>query len=96
MHLTTIAHIHTDFREKFGTPRQAGLLPDVVGRIVFTPEYRNPDFLRGSRTFLTSGFSGASHSTAPSPHDLPFVRHAWEVTAAWVSLPPVHPIVPIP
>ncbi len=61
MHLTTIAHIHTDFREKFGTPRQAGLVPDVVGRIVFTPEFRNPDFLRGitdfSHLWLLWGFS---------------------------------------
>ena len=42
-----IAHIHTDFPTKFGTPRQSGLVPGVRGRIVFLPEYRNPDALRG-------------------------------------------------
>ena len=44
--LSVIAHIHTPFAEKFGVPRQSGLAP-TAGRIVFTPEYRNPDALRG-------------------------------------------------
>ncbi len=42
-----IAHIHTDFPEKFGVPRQSGLVKELYGRIVFTPEYRNTDALRG-------------------------------------------------
>ena len=42
-----IAHIHTDFKTKFGIPRQAGVVPDTVGKIVFLPAYRNPDALRG-------------------------------------------------
>lgn len=42
-----IAHIHTDFKTKFGIPRQAGVVPDAVGKIVFLPAYRNPDALRG-------------------------------------------------
>lgn len=42
-----VAHIHTDFDTKFGVPRQSGLSPNSVGRIVFTPEYRNVDALRG-------------------------------------------------
>lgn len=42
-----IAHIYTDFAEKFGIPRQSGLVEDTVGTIVFEPEYRNPDALRG-------------------------------------------------
>ena len=41
-----IARIYTDFKEKFGIPRQSGLAR-TVGRIVFEPEYRNPDALRG-------------------------------------------------
>ena len=41
-----IARIHTDFREKFGIPRQSGLA-DGVGRIVFEPEFRDPNALRG-------------------------------------------------
>lgn len=42
-----VAHIHTDFDTKFGVPRQSGLSPNSVGRVVFTPEYRNVDALRG-------------------------------------------------
>lgn len=43
----TIAHIETDFTTKFGVPRQAGLIPELEGRIVFEPEYRIADALRG-------------------------------------------------
>ncbi|MBR5127643.1 MAG: tRNA (N6-threonylcarbamoyladenosine(37)-N6)-methyltransferase TrmO [Roseburia sp.] len=45
--LKTIAHIRTDFPEKFGVPRQSGLVKELIGRIIFEPEYRNPDALRG-------------------------------------------------
>ena len=41
-----IAKIHTDFRGRFGIPRQSGLT-DGVGRIVFEPEFRDPNALRG-------------------------------------------------
>jgi len=42
-----IAHIRTDFAEKFGIPRQSGLVEALRGEIVFLPEYRNPDAFRG-------------------------------------------------
>ncbi len=42
-----IAHIYNDFSDKFGIPRQSGLVQQVRSRIVFTPEYRNADALRG-------------------------------------------------
>lgn len=42
-----IAKIYTEFDEKFGIPRQSGLVGETVGRIVFEPEYRNPEALRG-------------------------------------------------
>jgi len=42
-----IAHIHSDYDTKFGVPRQSGLVSSAVARIVFEPEYRNPDALRG-------------------------------------------------
>jgi len=41
-----IAHIQTDFKEKFGIPRQSGRASSLTGRIVFMPDYRNPDALR--------------------------------------------------
>ncbi len=58
--LKKIAVIHTDFPEKFGIPRQSGLAAEE-GRIVFEPEYRNPDALKGiegySHLWLIWGFS---------------------------------------
>ena len=47
MTVRVIAHIRTDFPEKFGIPRQSGLANDLTATIVFEPEYRNPDALRG-------------------------------------------------
>ena len=46
-----IAHIRTEFASKFGIPRQSGLVPELEGTIVFEPEYRNPDALRGLETY---------------------------------------------
>lgn len=45
--MKVVARIHTDFVEKFGIPRQSGLVPELTGRIVFEPEFREPDALRG-------------------------------------------------
>lgn len=47
MKLVPVAHIRSDFREKFGIPRQSGLVPGLEATVVFEPEYRNPDALRG-------------------------------------------------
>ena len=49
--MKVIAHIRTDFATKFGVPRQSGLVEALRGEIVFTPEYRNPDALRGIEEF---------------------------------------------
>lgn len=66
-----IAHIHTDFPAKFGIPRQSGLVEELKGRIVFEPEYRNPDAFRGlegySHIWLLWKFSGTK-------------RHSWSAT----------------
>lgn len=51
MEIKPIAYIRTDFPEKFGIPRQSGLAKTLRGRIVFEPEYRNPDALRGLEEF---------------------------------------------
>ena len=45
--LKIIAHIHTDFTEKFGIPRQSGLAEGLLGKIVFEPEYRDANAFRG-------------------------------------------------
>lgn len=49
MHI--IANIHSDFPTKFGIPRQSGLVNSLRSRIVFAPEYRNPDAFRGLEDF---------------------------------------------
>ena len=46
-----IAHIRTDFPEKFGIPRQSGLVDGLEGRIVFEPKFRHPDAVRGLEQF---------------------------------------------
>ncbi|MBQ8199645.1 MAG: tRNA (N6-threonylcarbamoyladenosine(37)-N6)-methyltransferase TrmO [Lachnospiraceae bacterium] len=42
-----IARMHTDFSEKFGIPRQSGLVENLRGRIVFEPQYRSTEALKG-------------------------------------------------
>ena len=49
--LKVIAHIRSDFKTKFGVPRQSGLVPELTADIVFEPEYSNPDALRGIEQF---------------------------------------------
>ncbi len=49
--MKTIAHIHTDFPTKFGIPRQSGIIASLQGLIVFEPEYRNIEAVRGLEDF---------------------------------------------
>lgn len=51
MEIKPIAFIKTEFPEKFGIPRQSGLAKDLRGRIIFEPQFRNPDALRGLEGF---------------------------------------------
>lgn len=51
MTVDIIARINTDLPEKFGVPRQSGLVPQLRGTIVLEPAYRNPDALRGLEGF---------------------------------------------
>ena len=46
-----IARIETDFPTKFGIPRQSGIIESLRGRIVFEPEYRQPEAIRGLEDF---------------------------------------------
>ncbi len=47
MELKIIARIYTDFKEKFGIPRQSGIAENTLGKIVFEKEYRRPEAIRG-------------------------------------------------
>jgi tRNA-Thr(GGU) m(6)t(6)A37 methyltransferase TsaA len=51
MEIQPIAHFESPFSTKFGIPRQSGLVPTLTGRIVFTPEYRQMDAVRGLDDF---------------------------------------------
>ena len=51
MEIKPIAYIHTDFKEKFGIPRQSGRAPSLLAEIVFEPEYRTADALRAIEQF---------------------------------------------
>ena len=49
--IQVIARMHSDFATKFGIPRQSGLVEELRSTIVFEPEFRNPDALRGIEDF---------------------------------------------
>ena len=49
--MKVIARIRSDFQTKFGIPRQSGLVEELTATVVFEPEYRNPDALRGMEGF---------------------------------------------
>lgn len=49
--MQTIARVHSDFSSKFGIPRQSGLVDALEATVVFEPEFRNPDALRGLEGF---------------------------------------------
>ena len=74
MELKVIAVIHTDFKEKFGIPRQSGLVPALRAKIVFEPEYRDRSALISleefSHIWLLWQFSKAVRETW-SPTVLP-------------------------
>ncbi len=49
--IKVIARIRSDFKTKFGIPRQSGLVEELTATVVFEPEFRNPDALRGMEGF---------------------------------------------
>ena len=65
MEIKPVAHIHTDFNEKFGIPRQSGRVPDLIGKIIFEPEFDNSEVIRGlgefSHIWLIFGFDKAKY-----------------------------------
>lgn len=65
--LRVIARVHSEFPGKFGIPRQSGLVPELRARVVFEPEFRNADALRGiegfSHLWLIWQFSEAVRDT---------------------------------
>lgn len=70
MEITPIATFYSPFKDKFGIPRQSGIVSALEGTIVFLPQFRNPDSLRGIEEFdylwLIWEFSANKHA-ATSP-----------------------------
>ncbi len=66
-----IAHIENDYKEKFGIPRQSGLVESLISKIVFEPEYRSAEAFRGieeySHLWLLWHFSEADRGADWSP-----------------------------
>ena len=66
--ISPIAHIRCDLKTKFGVPRQSGIVPSLAGTVVFEPEYRAREALRGlegfSHIWLIWSFSEAARPSA--------------------------------
>ena len=81
-----IARIRSDFPTKFGIPRQSGRVEELTACIVFEPEYRVREAVKGledfSHIWLLWEFSQS-------------IRHAWAEMKGWAYLPPDRPSVPI-
>ena len=71
MTVDVIAHIRTDLTDKFGVPRQSGLVPELGGSVVFEPAFRNPDAVRGLEGFSHIWLIWAFHQA---------VRDTWSPT----------------
>lgn len=90
-----IARIRSDFPTKFGIPRQSGRVEELTACIVFEPEYRVREAVKGledfSHIWLLWEFSQSIRENL-SPQ---YVRHAWAEMKGWAYLPPDRPSVPI-
>lgn len=94
MELKIIARIQTDFKTKFGVPRQSGLVNELKAQIVFEPEYRNAEALRGlegfSHIWLLWDFSQA-HQEGWSPTVRPPRLGGNKRMGVWATRSPFRP-----
>ena len=94
MEIKVIAHFRSPFKSKFGIPKQAGLVAELEGEIVFEPEYRNADALRGIEGFdylwLIWEFSANRHA-AKSPVVRPPVLGGNEKVGVFATRSPFRP-----
>ena len=94
MEIKPIANFRSPFSSKFGIPKQAGLVAELEGQIVFEPEYRNSDYLRGLEGFdflwLIWEFSANKHK-ANSPVVRPPVLGGNEKVGVFATRSPFRP-----
>ncbi len=92
--LKPIARFRSPFPSKFGIPKQSGLVEELDGAIVFEPEWRNPDALRGIDGFdylwLIWGFSANRHA-ATSPVVRPPLLGGNEKVGVFATRSPFRP-----
>ena len=92
--MKAIAHVRSDFSSKFGVPRQSGLVAALEATVVFAPEYRNPDALRGlegfSHIWLVWVFDQNKHSSWHTQVRVPVPAEKDHYSI----LPPVRPTGP--
>ena len=69
--MQVVARIRSDFSSKFGVPRQSGLVDALEAAVVFEPEFRNPDAVRGLEGFSHIWLIWAFHQA---------VRDTWSPT----------------
>ena len=95
-----IAYFRSDYNEKFGVPRQSGLVSSLEQAVVFEPEFCNPDALRGIEGFdylwLIWGFSeNVIDMSVPQPKWSPTVRPprlgGKERRGVWATRSPYRP-----
>lgn len=93
--MKVVAHIRTDFKTKFGVPRQSGIVKGLKGRVVFEPEYRNADALRGLEDYdylwLLWDFSEAHTSGQWSPTVRPPRLGGNKRMGVWATRSPFRP-----
>lgn len=94
MEIKPIAHFRSPFTSKFGIPKQSGLVETLHGEIVFEPEYRNADYVRGLEGFdylwLVWAFSANRHA-ATSPVVRPPVLGGNEKMGVFATRSPFRP-----
>ena len=94
MEIKPIARFHSPFTSKFGIPKQAGLVEELKGEIVFEPEYHNADFIRGIDGFdylwLLWEFSANRHK-ANSPVVRPPVLGGNQKVGVFATRSPFRP-----
>ncbi len=94
MEIKPIARFHSPFTSKFGIPKQAGLVSELEGTIVFESEFRSRDALRGIEEFdylwLVWEFSANRHA-AKSPVVRPPVLGGNEKVGVWATRSPFRP-----
>lgn len=94
MEITPIAHFHSPLTSKFGVPKQSGIVGNLSGRIVFTSQYSNMDYIRGIEGYdylwLVWEFSANKHK-ASSPVVRPPVLGGNEKMGVFATRSPFRP-----